>query len=65
MSSIAVAVVGAVIGVRRRPAFDGPLVLSPSDAAYHYAWSAWLGRAGGWGCGSKSGETTIHSLQTT
>lgn len=31
--------------------FDGCLVLTPSTPLYTVAWSAWLGRRGGWGCG--------------
>ncbi|HEX7117948.1 MAG TPA: hypothetical protein VF212_04135 [Longimicrobiales bacterium] len=34
--------------------YDGTLALAPSTSRYRYAWSAWLGRRGGWGCGSKS-----------
>ncbi len=36
--------------------FAGPLVLLPTDPRFHYAWRAWLGRAGGWGCGSKQSD---------
>ena len=36
--------------------FAGPLVLLPSDPRFHLAWRAWLGRAGGWGCGSKQSD---------
>jgi hypothetical protein len=43
--------------------YAGPLVLAPSDPTYHYAWRAWLGRAGGWGCGSKVADGSIYSLQ--
>lgn len=45
--------------------YSGPLVLVPSDRSYHYAWSAWLGRAGGWGCGSKQSDDALVSLATS
>lgn len=32
--------------------YAGPLILSPGSPKYRVAWSAWLGRRGGWGCGS-------------
>jgi hypothetical protein len=35
--------------------YSGPLSLRPSRPEFHRAWSAWLGRRGGWGCGSKAG----------
>lgn len=56
--------VGALMARLALARFGGPLVLAPSEAAYHYAWRAWLGRAGGWGCGSKVGEASIHSLKS-
>ncbi|HEX6940859.1 MAG TPA: hypothetical protein VF158_15690 [Longimicrobiales bacterium] len=34
--------------------YDGTMALAPSTPRYRYAWGAWLGRRGGWGCGSKS-----------
>lgn len=36
--------------------FSGPVVLLPSNRRFHYAWRAWLGRVGGWGCGSKQSD---------
>jgi hypothetical protein len=32
--------------------YSGPLIVTPSDHRYRIAWSVWLGRRGGWGCGS-------------
>ena len=40
----------------------GPLVLRPSSPSYHYIWRAWLGQAGGWGCGSKAADASLVSL---
>jgi len=34
--------------------YDGPLIMTPSSQRYRVVWSAWLGRRGGWGCGSKT-----------
>lgn len=33
--------------------YAGPLILTPSSRRYRVIWSTWLGRRGGWGCGSK------------
>lgn len=33
--------------------YSGPLILTPSSRRYRVIWSTWLGRRGGWGCGSK------------
>lgn len=44
--------------------FDGTVSLSPSSARYRVIWDAWLGRRGGWGCGSKSEDRTLVSLGT-
>lgn len=44
--------VGALMGRLALARYTGPLVLSPSSARYRLAWAAWLGRRGGWGCGS-------------
>jgi hypothetical protein len=42
--------------------YQGPLVLTPTTSRYRYAWSAWLGRAGGWGCGSKQADPSLVTL---
>jgi hypothetical protein len=33
--------------------YAGPVILTPSSRRYRVIWSTWLGRRGGWGCGSK------------
>ena len=38
------------------------LILAPSSTRYRVAWETWLGRRGGWGCGS-SGERSLTALQ--
>lgn len=39
--------------------YDGPLVVAPSSSRYRVAWSTWLGRRGGWGCGSKADRSMV------
>lgn len=39
--------------------YDGPLVVAPSSSRYRMAWSTWLGRRGGWGCGSKADRSMV------
>lgn len=56
--------IGAAMGRLALARYSGPLVLVPSSPLYHYAWSAWLGRAGGWGCGSKQSDDRLVTLTT-
>jgi hypothetical protein len=51
--------VGELIGRLTLARFAGPLVLTPSSPTFHVAWSAWLGRRGGWGCGSKADRELV------
>lgn len=39
--------------------FAGPLILSPGSSSYRVAWSTWLGRRGGWGCGGSTGAHPV------
>lgn len=54
--------VGALMARLALARFAGPLVLAPSTPKYRYIWHAWLGRAGGWGCGSKQADASLVSL---
>jgi len=54
--------VGTLMSALALHAFDGVIALAPSTARYRYAWSAWLGRRGGWGCGSKTYERELATL---
>lgn len=54
--------VGAFMARLTLARYGGPLVLTPSTTKYHYAWGAWLGRAGGWGCGSKTSDPSLVTL---
>ncbi len=42
--------------------FAGSLVLAPSTSRYRVAWDTWLGRRGGSGCGSKTSDPSLVSL---
>lgn len=42
--------------------YTGTLSIAPSSSRYRLAWSAWLGRRGGWGCGSKTADATLVQL---
>lgn len=54
--------IGALMARLTLTRYAGPIVLTPSDPRFHYAWSAWLGRAGGWGCGSKQSDSATVVL---
>ncbi|HEY8485217.1 MAG TPA: hypothetical protein VIL13_11430 [Longimicrobiales bacterium] len=47
--------VGPLMGRLALARYDGAIALAPSTPRYRYAWGAWLGRRGGWGCGSRAG----------
>ena len=54
--------VGALMGRLALAGYDGAVILTPSSPRYHVAWSSWLGRRGGWGCGSKAAEPALVNL---
>jgi hypothetical protein len=56
--------VGSLMAHLALARFRGPLVLAPSSPRFHQAWRAWLGRRGGWGCGSRSADATLVALNT-
>jgi hypothetical protein len=51
--------IGALMGRLTLAAYRGPVVLTPSTSRYHHAWQNWIGRRGGWGCGSKTADATL------
>jgi hypothetical protein len=57
--------VGALMRVLALAGYTGPLVVTPSSRRYRVAWSSWLGRRGGWGCGSSGDARTTTSLHLT
>jgi hypothetical protein len=56
--------VGPLLARLALSGFDGTLALAPSSSRYSVIWSAWLGRRGGWGCGSKTAERDLVALST-
>lgn len=51
--------VGRLMSALALSGYTGALALAPSNPRFRYAWGAWLGRRGGWGCGSKAGSDTV------
>src|SRR5690606_7561036 len=56
--------IGNLMGRLALAGFDGAVVLAPSADRYRVAWSTWLGRRGGWGCGSKAEDRDLVRLAT-
>jgi hypothetical protein len=54
--------IGALMARLTLARYIGPLVLTPSTPRYRQAWSNWLLRGGGWGCGSKSADGSLVQL---
>jgi hypothetical protein len=54
--------IGALMARLALARFSGPLVIAPSKERYHRVWAAWLGRGGGWGCGSKQSDPELLRL---
>lgn len=58
---------GAGIGALMRrlalAGYGGSLLLAPSSPRYRVAWANWLGRRGGWGCGSKVRDPSLVGLE--
>ena len=44
--------------------YDGTFMLAPSSPRFRVAWEKWLGRRGGWGCGSKASDPSLVQLDT-
>lgn len=56
--------VGALVARLALARYGGPLVLAPGTARALGAWRLWLGRAGGWGCGSRQSHSRPVTLST-
>jgi hypothetical protein len=54
--------VGSLMAHLALSGYTGTLTLAPSSERYHVIWDAWLGRRGGWGCGSRSEDRTLVTL---
>lgn len=52
--------IGELMGQLALARFGGPLIVAPSSPRYHVIWEAWLGRRGGWGCGSKADREVVQ-----
>ena len=46
--------IGEMMGRLALSGYGGAVVLAPTSSRYRVAWQTWLGRGGGWGCGSKA-----------
>ena len=54
--------VGELMGRLALAGYTGSVILAPSSARYRVAWQNWLGRRGGWGCGSKEEDPSLVNL---
>lgn len=54
--------IGTLMAKLALSGYTGFLSITPSDRKYHILWETWLGRRGGWGCGSKA-STPVEPLQ--
>lgn len=54
--------IGTLMGRLALAGYAGPIILSPSSPRYRVAWESWLGRRGGWGCGSKAADPVLVRL---
>lgn len=52
--------IGDLMATLALAGFDGTLVLRPSSPRFRLAWQSWLGRRGGWGCGSKADRSFVR-----
>ncbi|HSJ05946.1 MAG TPA: hypothetical protein VK936_04540 [Longimicrobiales bacterium] len=57
--------IGALIASLTLRAWDGVLLLAPTDPARVPVWRIWLGRGTGWGCGSRTGNEDLVRLGTS
>ena len=54
--------VGELMGRLALAGYDGSLILAPSSTRFRVAWQSWLGRRGGWGCGSRQEDPSLVNL---
>ncbi len=54
--------IGEMTGRLALAGYDGTLTLTPTSTRYRIAWQGWLGRRGGWGCGSKTADPELVAL---
>jgi hypothetical protein len=51
--------IGAAMKRLALAGYSGPVVVAPSSPRYRVAWATWLGRRGGWGCGSATAREPL------
>jgi hypothetical protein len=54
--------IGTLMGRLALAGYDGAVILAPSSPRYRVAWESWLGRRGGWGCGSRTADAELVHL---
>jgi hypothetical protein len=54
--------IGALMSRLALAGYNGALILTPSSPRYRVAWETWLGRRGGWGCGSEASDPAVVRL---
>lgn len=54
--------VGEMMGLLALEGYGGTVILAPRESRYRLAWQAWLGRRGGWGCGSRTSDGSLVEL---
>lgn len=54
--------VGELMGRLALAGYDGSVILAPSSSRFRVVWQHWLGRRGGWGCGSKEEDPSLVNL---
>jgi sugar phosphate isomerase/epimerase len=54
--------IGTLMGRLALAGYTGPIILAPSSTRYRVAWASWLGRRGGWGCGSRAADPELVHL---
>lgn len=55
--------IGKLMSALALAGYTGTLAITPSTPRFHHAWNSWLGRRGGWGCGSKVGSDDVTTIE--